>query len=282
MCYRWMNMLRLTPGWIGLSFVVTVVPGGCNFDSTGAGAEGIGIHTPGSGDDSGWSDATDDANEGGHNDDVSGTGYGDDLDGQDDANDHETGGTDYTDTNGDDSAGDGTDHTDTGNDDPTCASPVTMALWVETAQVTRPMERVESAQSEGVYARSLVAEQGYVDFAFEVPCTDEFVLWGRVYDFFPGPYLADPDSYYVRVDNGPIHTWAYGCQTTDIQWSWLPMQSGEQDDCARAVPLNATLSAGMHVLRLRNREGANAFGEFAAVARVIVTNDLGFQPGLEH
>jgi hypothetical protein len=90
----------------------------------------------------------------------------------------------------------------------------------------------------------------------------------------------DPDSFYVSVDGGSEVTWFYGCDTfgNDEVWSWEQVDDNELGaQCDDAVVLVVTLDAGMHTVRLRNRE-PESNGDFAAIARILVTNDQGYVP----
>lgn len=151
---------------------------------------------------------------------------------------------------------------------------------VENAVVEEPMQTAESTLGEGVFAFSEVEEQGTVTFSVHVPCEDEYVVWGRVGDINDGVNQNDPDSFYVSVDGGAEITWFYGCQTSGNNevWSWEQVKDNELGaQCDDAVDLVVTLDTGVHTVRMRNREPANN-DAFAAIARILVTNDQGYVP----
>jgi hypothetical protein len=221
--------------------------GACSFDSTGKGGGSGGGVGPGDG-----SDGDSGTDDGG----TSGDG-GDGGDGTD--------------------SGDGGGTSDTG--DPTgsgpCQQTVTELVLVESSTVTPPMETAVSEMGEGTIAFSEVAEQGTVVFLVDLPCADTYYVWGRVNDFNPGTHgSGDPDSYYVTVDTGQEMTWFYGCGTFESpQWTWQPVHDGELGaDCEAGIDLEADLDAGVHTIVVRNREDA-WFENFAAIARILVTND---------
>jgi hypothetical protein len=163
----------------------------------------------------------------------------------------------------------------TGDGDTGCDDPVTRVVLVEDAVVTPPMESMTSRLGEGVVAYSAVEDAGTVEFELDIPCDDEYALWGRVNDVEPGPLqYADPDSYYVTVDDGLEHTWLYGCGTEGApQWSWQRMSHAVVGStCDDISPIDGSFTAGTHTVVLRNREPA-ASNRYAAIARILATND---------
>lgn len=191
-------------------------------------------------------------------------------------------GTDAGTTTSGDTTGPGTTGTSTGAAG-ACADDEVVKLLVlaEDAEVVFPMEQQVSAMGEGTYASSPIAELGTADFAFEVPCADDYVVWGRVFDGDPGPPGAnDPDSFYVTADDGAEAGWFYGCQTEFLQgsWSWLKIRTVRSVTCDGPVDLSLALAAGTHHVELRNREPENAMGLRAGIARMLITNDLDHVP----
>lgn len=192
-----------------------------------------------------------------------------------------------SDTSGDGTSGDGGGTTaddgqtsDTGDPSGPCQETVRELVLVEGATVTPPMQTAVSEMGEGTVAFSEVAEQGTVAFLADLPCSDTYHVWGRVNDFNPGTHdSGDPDSYYVTVDTGQELTWFYGCGTTDSpQWTWQPVHDGELGaDCDAGTILEVDLDAGVHTIVVRNREEA-WFDSFAAIARILVTNDPDYVP----
>lgn len=106
-------------------------------------------------------------------------------------------------------------------------------------------------------------------------------MWGRVLDNTPGVKLDDdPDSFWVRADDGPETGWFYGCQTImqAAGYRWLRVTSGMlNQSCNAAQPWTLNLTAGSHTVHLRNREPVGD-DNVAAIARVLVTNDLDYVP----
>jgi hypothetical protein len=233
--------------------LISCLLGACSFDSTGKGLGSSG-----------------------------GVGPGDTADG-----DSGTGGGDTSGGDGGGTGGDGGGTSDdgggtSGTGDPSgpCQEVVNELVLVEDATVTPPMQTAVSEMGEGTIAFSEVAEQGTVVFLADLPCADTYYIWGRVNDFNPGTHgSGDPDSYYVTVDTGQESTWFYGCGTFDSpQWTWQPVQDGELGaDCEEGVRLEVDLDAGVHTIVVRNREDA-FFENFAAIARILVTNDPDYVP----
>ena len=155
-------------------------------------------------------------------------------------------------------------------------------LLVENAMVTPPMVTAMSQFDEGIFASSTVQDSGTVSFTFDLPCDGEVAVWGRVLDYYPTAYKDnDPDSFYVRMDGGDKTVWRYGCQTSGASptYFWLPVKSiMAQQKCGSEKPQTFNLTAGVHTLHLDNREPAFQ-NVVAAVARVIITTDLGYTPG---
>jgi len=154
-------------------------------------------------------------------------------------------------------------------------------LLVADAVVTAPMEEIVSGKGEGTVAFSKVAQAGTVEFTVDVPCDGEYAVWGRVQDSNPGLVDADPDSYYVRVDGGGEGGWFYGCQTDGLMsgYHWLRVTTAAQPVCGGGV-WSPQLAAGSHTFRLRNREPEAFDFDVAAVARLLITNDMTYVPKL--
>jgi hypothetical protein len=195
-----------------------------------------------------------------------------------------------SDTSGDDgdgtsddgagTSGDGGGTSNTGDSSGPCQGFVSELVLVEDSTVTPPMQTAVSDMGEGTVAFSEVAEQGTVVFLVDLPCSDTYYVWGRVNDFNPGTHESgDPDSYYLTVDTGQELTWFYGCGTAELpQWTWQPVHDGEFGaDCDASVILEIDLDAGVHTIVVRNREDA-WFDNFAAIARILVTNDYDYVP----
>jgi len=151
---------------------------------------------------------------------------------------------------------------------------------VEGALVEAPMTTLVSENGEGLVAFSGVAESGAVTFTFDLPCPGTYLAWGRVLDMWPDVHdNYDPDSFYVQADGGPEAGWFYGCQTADKPgYRWLRIRPGvEGAPCDSFEPWVLDLSAGVHTIRLRNREWESE-GRVAVVARVLLVNDPDYLP----
>lgn len=151
---------------------------------------------------------------------------------------------------------------------------------VDGALVEAPMTTLVSESGEGLVAFSGVADSGTVTFTFDLPCPGTYLVWGRVLDMWPDVHDSyDPDSFYVQADGGPEAGWFYGCQTADKPgYRWLRIRPGaEGAPCDSFEPWVLDLSAGLHTLRLRNREWESG-GRVAVVARVLLVNDPDYLP----
>ena len=150
---------------------------------------------------------------------------------------------------------------------------------VEDAAVVAPMQKSMSGKGEGVIAFSPTAEEGSATFTVDLPCDDEIFVWVRVQDSKPGTVDDDPDSYYVSTDGAPGTGWYYGCQTEGkpAGYHWLRVTSADTPSCGgpEYVP---NLSAGSHTFLLRNGEPKGVDGTVAAVARLLITNDMSYVP----
>lgn len=154
-------------------------------------------------------------------------------------------------------------------------------LLVADAVVTAPMEEIVSGKGEGMVAFSKIKDEGTVEFTVDVPCDGEYAVWGRVQDSNPGLVNADPDSYAVRVDGGGEGGWFYGCQTDGLMsgYHWLRVTTAAQPVCGGGV-WSPQLAPGSHTFRLRNREPEAYDFDVAAVARLLITNDMTYVPKL--
>lgn len=154
-------------------------------------------------------------------------------------------------------------------------------LLVADAGVTAPMEKIMSGKGEGMVAFSEVIEAGTVTFSVDLPCDGTYAVWGRAQDTNPGNVNADPDSYYVRVDGGGEGGWFYGCQTNGLApgYHWLRVTTAAVPVCGGGEWL-PKLVAGSHTFTLRNREPVAFDDDVAAVARLLITNDMNYVPKL--
>lgn len=174
------------------------------------------------------------------------------------------------------------DTTTTGPPDDSCQGQgmvVKILELVDDAVIMWPMEKEWSQFGEGTLASSPSANQGTVDFTINVPCSDNYILWGRVVDQYVGAHDYDPDSFFVNAGGLGEVTWIYGCQTdgNQFKWSWERVQQNFNSSCNGPAAVTVPLAAGTHHIVLRNRESEND-GARAGIARLIVTNDPNFVP----
>ena len=193
---------------------------------------------------------------------------------------------DTTDTDG--GAEDESSDTSTGGPIDACdMTPLPLFTQVITASesiVIAPMSKRAAPVPGGECVASEVADQGTANFLFSAPCTDEYFVWGHVWDSQPNLIkVAKPDSYDVAVDGGSSTEWAYGCQTfgTAAGWRWIPVE--ESAVCLDPDALRFTIDPGTHTINFHNREAGDFDqgsppGEVAAIARILVTNDPTYVP----
>lgn len=166
--------------------------------------------------------------------------------------------------------------------DPSCPGPMpTMMVLAEDAALEFPMIQEMSQMGEQTICSSGILELGTAEFAFDIPCLDDYAVWVRVYDAWDGTHdSGDPDSYYVRVSGGDEFTWFYGCQTFGApnDWGWRRVRVLDGNDCNEFTEWTPQLGPGTHYIRLRNRESERGDGVRAAIARVILSNDPNFVP----
>ena len=271
-----------------LIITVAIAPAlGCGFDAAGLGNTDAGDNADESGS-SGEEEAdTGVDSTGDGDDDTTGDGDGDTTgDG-----DGDTTGDGDGDTTGDgDGDGDG-DTTGDGDGDGDTMDPcegyqIKLIMLASDGEVAGEMQLGgEPDLYEGIYAQSEVADEGTITWTFDLECPVEVAIWGVVWDADPGPHLqGDPDSFWARVDGeDPEHKWVYGCETGNREpgWSYRRVSHNLGTDSCEVQQLSWNLDAGNHELRLRNREPAPDSYSAAAVARVLVTSDLGYVPDLQ-
>lgn len=183
-------------------------------------------------------------------------------------------------TGGSESSTAGPDETTT-TGAPTCPQSYKQIVKVADASVVAPMAKYMSEMGEGTIAYSQESEKGIVSFSIEPPCDGPVAVWARVQDAKPGVNDKDPDSFYPHVDDLPEEAWAYGCQTWELNagYHWLRVRMGEIGaSCDTFVDWSPPLTAGAHVVSLRNREGKSGTA-VASIARLLVTADLNYVPG---
>jgi beta-lactamase regulating signal transducer with metallopeptidase domain len=89
---------------------------------------------------------------------------------------------------------------------------------------------------------------GAATFTFSVPEAGRYVAWGQVQ-----AKARNDNSFYVSVNGGEEMVWHTPApNVTTEKWRWDPISSGEGD--AFTDPFIFDLKAGIHRLRIRNRE----------------------------
>lgn len=157
-----------------------------------------------------------------------------------------------------------------------CPTLVTIERDVIDATIAAPMSL---RTIDGVtVAGSLVSNSGSVTFDFPIDCSGFYRVFGYVYDDVAGGSCCDPDSFFVQAPGGVDTLWSYGCDTITDGFSWVEMTASDGARfCSQNFPLAIELQSGVHSITFTNRE-AGDINAFAAIASVIITNDLDFVP----
>jgi len=156
---------------------------------------------------------------------------------------------------------------------------VIILLDAEKALLTDPMQKTQNDE-EGTIAYSLVAGEGTAEFSFDIQCAGTYHVWGRVLDLSPGAdFGQDPDSFTASIDGDAKIEWLYGC-TSESPWSWQRVQEIDSLVCFNPNAWTLDLAPGPHTITLGNLE-EGVLDKYAAVARILVTNDPNFVPTTE-
>lgn len=169
---------------------------------------------------------------------------------------------------------------DTGNQ--ACPAAFTGLWWADEAALFGPMALLTdtAAMGDPDVATSEVADSGTVTFTVDVPCPGEYLVWGLVWDYWPGAYASDdPDSHYVAANGGGEVVWRYGCQTTegDDGLSWQRFEGLQAQPCDTVALVLDVEAAGEHTLSFRNREWGSG-SVVAGISAVILTTDASLDP----
>ncbi len=157
-----------------------------------------------------------------------------------------------------------------------------VVLWAEDGTVVAPMELLIASllPRNPAMARSYAAETGSISWSFALSCPATVQVHGLAWDSNPGVFVDDPDSFFVTVDGRSEIQWTYGCGAADLPagatWSWQVVGASSERNCD-LVPLELSLDAGTHTIRLRNRETGSG-RVYAGVAALVVTDDPTLDP----
>jgi hypothetical protein len=144
--------------------------------------------------------------------------------------------------------------------------PTSIWLEAEAGAITAPMQTAtDPVASGGGYIQVAAGNNsgaapptsGLATYAFTVPASETFKVWGRVIDATD----AD-DSFWVRMDGG---TWT--------NWNGIPLgTTWHWDDVHGSATMTYALAAGSHTLTIGYREDG------AKLDRLLITSDLAFVP----
>ncbi|MGH1345683.1 MAG: hypothetical protein ACRBN8_29230 [Nannocystales bacterium] len=138
-----------------------------------------------------------------------------------------------------------------------------------------------------VFLRSIMANQGTAALSFEVPCSDDVILWALTWD--AAGTVDNSDAFQVGLnqdtkqvaDSGTY--WEYGCDNEQRRWAWYRVRDTGRA-CEPGGELEPTLDAGEHHLQINNVgpvSGGPEF-DFAGLAALVVTNDPDYDPSTEY
>ncbi len=183
-----------------------------------------------------------------------------------------------------DSAAETTGGGDSGNAQ--CPAEFTGLWWAGDAALSAPMALLTDTAAMGNpdVATSEVADSGVATFTVDVPCPGEYLVWGLVWDYWPGAYATDdPDSHYVAADGGGEVVWRYGCQTNegDDGLSWQRFEGLQAQPCDTVALVLDVQEAGEHTLSFRNREWGSG-SVVAGISAIILTTEPSLDPYAEY
>jgi hypothetical protein len=150
-------------------------------------------------------------------------------------------------------------------------TPVKLWIEAEDGNLQWPMEIADDENAsaggyvwvpEGTGSYGTVSESaGFAEYAFEVPESGEYVIWGREVS-----NDSASDSFFVSIDGQPDIVWHTRPGGED-QWTWdgVSLRVAEAPDYASAAE-RFQLSAGPHTLRISQREDGTKLD------RLLITN----------
>lgn len=149
---------------------------------------------------------------------------------------------------------------------PSLAAIQTITVEAEDGVLAGPMKVAVNGQAYNnrVVHGYHVNRRGSVEWWINVPVAGTYAIWGRVLG------MNDvSNSFYVSVDNGTEYWWDL---KKNNRWEWDRISdrgpNGTYEGNAQVDPVLFNLSAGTHLVRLRNRE------KNTIVDQIRITNDL--------
>ncbi|HPG41414.1 MAG TPA: Ig-like domain-containing protein [bacterium] len=154
-------------------------------------------------------------------------------------------------------------------------APVYLFVEAETGTLTAPMVLGSDPLAFG-YSFVQIPNgagntgNGAAEIPFSVPANDTYIIWGRII----APTGSD-DSYFVLLDNDRERIWDClydNSWSPNWKWDMISERGTGTFDNPQYDPGLFTLTAGTHVLKLKQREDG------VMLDRILVTNDLSFNP----
>jgi hypothetical protein len=229
-------------------------------------------------------DADTDADADGDTDGDSDTDTDTDADGDTDT-DGDTDADGDTDSDGDtdgdvDTDGDAGGGTDTGSgadtesdtaDEGECDQHWNVELDWSDATVTFPMSLVpgEDAGVSFAYIQTATANKGLAKIEFDVPCADDWYLWGIGYapDSWPNPATR---NFWIQIDDEEEFNWIL--DGTD-EWLW---NRGRVEGTLWSAHLEPVPGSAGHTFRARG--GRVEWFTSARLGTIVISNDPGYEP----
>jgi hypothetical protein len=148
--------------------------------------------------------------------------------------------------------------------------PVLFQLWLEAEEATlsAPMQTAlddEASSGTYVWVPNGGGMGGVAEYQFTVPTAGTYVVWGRVISNSGGD-----DSFSVAMDDGADALWDTKLGGTEV-WVW-DLVSDRGANYGEGVPMQYTLAAGTHTLRIKQREDGTKLD------KLLITNDLSYTP----
>lgn len=142
-------------------------------------------------------------------------------------------------------------------------------------------------EEEVIFLRATVGGEGTAALAFDVPCSDEVILWALAWD--ADGDVGNADAYQIGLDQDTKQVadsgarWEYGCDNDTRQWAWYRVRDTGRR-CDPGGEVEPTLEAGEHHLQINNAEPVSGDPQFnfTGLAALVVTNDPDFDPRMEY